>query len=630
MRVILAVAAMGLMLTGCAIDPCSIDSTSPSCAANRAVAQQTISVADATREAIAAQAAMKATQNAVAMKAQATQGAINSRATALAVEQAATRGARAAEAEGTRAAIELGQLRESVAMSATMSAMVLRATQEAIRAEATQTALIGEARVTGASVQAAAAGWQQMIVVLLMSGGTVALVAGGLWYARRLAQASVHGLEVRTSLVRYGPGQSHWALVSPGKDGQKHVLLTDGIVGAYSSSDGLVSTLTQLGVPSNVIVQVLADQMKRSQLVLAAQAVGQLPGATSRTETIALPGGPSAPAVISASQTPALPEAPALTDLLARWTPTPKRMMLGVGRDGPLYGTIDDMLSIGVIGRPKTGKTTLLRFVYAQCALIGAQVVVWDMHRNLVKEIPGANVYTQLEQIESSAVQVAELLRERLRMEAYNARALMVMVDEFPMLSRVSEAVVDTVGRVVLEGRKVNMYVMVAGQGFPANLFGGSLVRDAFSSRYVCHTSTRQAQMAGLDNESASWVRNLTRGYAVLDGPVDPQIVAYPNCSRDDVTRLIAGSTAASGGAEYATSATSDEVGATSSEVDGEAAAEAGDEVDVRIDRVREMLRQRVPASKIVREVWGVSGGDAYQRAAREYSEIVAQIVGGA
>jgi hypothetical protein len=51
-------------------------------------------------------------------------------------------------------------------------------------------------------------------------------------------------------------------------------------------------------------------------------------------------------------------------------------------------------------------------------------------------------------------------------------------------------------------------------------------------------------------------------------------------------------------------------------------------EVDaVPRDRVRELLRNKVSASKIVREVWGVSSGDAYQRAAREYSEVVASIV---
>ena len=47
----------------------------------------------------------------------------------------------------------------------------------------------------------------------------------------------------------------------------------------------------------------------------------------------------------------------------------------------------------------------------------------------------------------------------------------------------------------------------------------------------------------------------------------------------------------------------------------------------VRRERVLELLRNKVSASKIVREVWGVSGGDAYQRAAREYSEVVASIV---
>ena len=35
--------------------------------------------------------------------------------------------------------------------------------------------------------------------------------------------------------------------------------------------------------------------------------------------------------------------------------------------------------------------------------------------------------------------------------------------------------------RIILEGRKVNLFAMVAGQGLPAALFGGSTPRDALS-----------------------------------------------------------------------------------------------------------------------------------------------------
>jgi len=631
-RISLVVMGM-LLLSACGVDPCSIDSTSPTCAANRAVAQQTISVADATRESISAQSSMKATQNAVALRVQATQGSINSRATAVAVEQAATRGARSAEAESTRAAIELGQLRNSAAMTATMNAMVLDATRESIRADATQTALVGEAKVSGAAVSAAAAGWQQMIFIVVLTSGLVSLVMGGLWYARRFAQTTMHGFEVRMSLVRYGPGQSHWALVSPGQNGQKHVLLTDAMVGAYSSSDGLLSTLQQLQVPAPMILQVLGDHMKRGQMVLAAQATGQMPGAATRTETVALQSQ-SAPAVMLSKPTEPddLPMARPFTEVVGLWRPTLNEMLLGIGRNGPVYCTIDDMLSIAVVGRPKTGKTTILRFIYAQCLMIGSQVMVWDLHRNLVKDLPGANACTQLEQIEAAAIQTEQVLRERLKTENYQARSMMLLIDEWPLLAKASAAVKETVGHMVLEGRKVNMFLMVSGQGFPASLFGGSLVRDAFNSRYVCHTSTRQAEMTGLDREYAPLVHSLPRGYAVLDGSAvrDPQIVAIPNTTKEDVTALISGQRSTSERVWGSTSTTS---GATSEDdeaTSGEVVSEVGGEVDaLKRERVREMLKQQIGASKIIREVWGVSGGDAYQRAAREYSAVVAQIVGG-
>lgn len=371
---------------------------------------------------------------------------------------------------------------------------------------------------------------------------------------------------------------------------------------------------------------------------MAAQAVGQMPGAATRIETVSLPSQ-SAPAAMLSTPSEideSLPVARPFNEVMGMWKPTLQEMLLGFGSNGPVYCTIDDMLSIAVVGRPKTGKTTILRFIYAQCLMIGSQVMVWDLHRNLVKDLPGANACTQLEQIEAAAIQTEQMLRERLKSENYNAQSMMLLIDEWPLLAKASATIKETVGHMVLEGRKVNMFLVVSGQGFPASLFGGSLVRDAFNSRYVCHTSTRQADMTGLDREYLPLVHNLPRGYAVLDGSAvrDPQIVAIPNTTKEDVTALIAGPRATSdrvwGATSTTSEATSDEEEATSGEVDVEVGGEVVSEVDMlRLERVRELLRQRVPASKIVREVWGVSGGDAYQRAAREYSAVVAQIVGG-
>ena len=628
MKRLLILAMLILGLAGCAQDPCAYGDGLPSCDASRAVAKQTIAVSDATRAAVDAESAMKATQNAVALKVQATQGSINSQATAVAVQQSATRGAREQNAEGTKQAIGLEATRTTMMMSATQSALVLQATSQSITADATQTALEGETRIQRSAVDLAAAGWQQMIMVTVVTAAFVALVVGGLWYSRRAAQIGIHSLTVRTSTVRYGPNNSHWALVSPGKDGKMHVLLTDGMIGPYASSDGLLSSLQQLQLPASIILQVMTEQMKRGQMVLAAQTAGQLPGRV--TERVELPAAPQiqqlpAPVTIVGSN---LPKAPAFSELMASWRPSAQQMMLGVNAKGPIYGTIEDMLSIGVVGRPKTGKTTLLRFIYAQCLMVGAGVIVWDLHRNIVKDLPGANACTQLEQIEASAEQLMELMRIRIARENYAAKWLMVLVDEFPLLSKASAVVVEAIGKFVLEGRKVQIYVMVAGQGFPANLYGGSKVREAFSRRYVCPTSNKQAQMSGLDNESAVWVRNLPRGYAVLDGPVDPTIVAIPNTTREDVTALIA----TSGSGEEATSAasgTASDDGRRSGAADRrEVAREVDDEVDDEVtERVREMVMARKSNRQIIGEIWGVSGGDAYTKASRELSEIVASIM---
>ena len=388
------------MLLACSPDPCSYGNDLPTCQAGKVVAQQTIAVSEATRQAVDRASAMRATQDAIALRAQGTQGAINSQATSIAVEQAATRGAESVQAQATRQAVELEALRNSIVMSATQSAMVIDATRQAISADATKTAIDGEIRVVQADVQKSVAGLQAGIVLVGITGLFVAGIVMLIWYGRRLAQAGVHGVEVRTSIVRYGPNNSHWALVSPGNDGQKNVLLTDSMIGPHSLSNGALSTLHQLSVPDQVKLLALIEQEKRAKLVLAAQAVGSLPTATIERVTTAADQTPITAQITSSAGGHGLPVTPSFMNLITAWHPSPVQMMLGYGSSGPIYGSMEDMLSIGVVGRPKTGKTTILRFIYAQCVIVGAQVVVWDMHRNIVKDLPGANAYTQLTAIE--------------------------------------------------------------------------------------------------------------------------------------------------------------------------------------------------------------------------------------
>lgn len=316
---------------------------------------------------------------------------------------------------------------------------------------------------------------------------------------------------------------------------------------------------------------------------------------------------------------------PTFAELLRTWRPTRQQMLLGIDRGGqPVYCSLEDMLSVGIVGRPKTGKTTLLRFVFAQCILVGAQVVVWDLHRTIVGSLPGANALVRLDEIDKSAKLISSELEERLNTENYTARPIMILVDEFPLLAPASAAATSALNRIILEGRKVNLFSMVAGQGLPAALFGGSTPRDALSSRYILHTTTRQATMAGLDKDFAPWVIDLKCGSAVVDGPVDPQIVSIPNTTPDDVRGLLpagkAASTATSEPLPVDFQMVSHDFPMVSREAEnhGEINEKEGVEAGEKAFLARAMLIDGKSQREIIAELWGATSGRAYQQAAEK------------
>lgn len=270
---------------------------------------------------------------------------------------------------------------------------------------------------------------------------------------------------------------------------------------------------------------------------------------SARVNIIQLPARPNVQVITSAGQLPAinqpeLPTAPRFADLLATgWQPTPESMLLGYNQSGPLYGPLSSLLSTAVAGRPGQGKSSLLRLVAAQVALIRGVVVTLDPHGSIAEDVPGIALFNASTgpELDQAAYWLNQELDRRLadyRKGQRQFKPFMALNDEFPVISLASKKAVEAISRIVLEGRKVRMYSLISGQGLPANQFGGSLVRDALSSRYIFQTTSRQGQIAGLDKEAVKLLDQLDIGRAILDGPVKPQIVAIPFVEPDDLANL--------------------------------------------------------------------------------------------
>ncbi len=249
--------------------------------------------------------------------------------------------------------------------------------------------------------------------------------------------------------------------------------------------------------------------------------------------------------LIAASDMPALPIAPTFAQLVAGgFHARTDRMLLGYGVDGPIYGGIDALLSTAIAGRPGTGKTTSLRMIYAQCLMIGADVMLLDPHGSIAGDVqhgPSQLVASTGAELDDAAAWLTSELERRL--VAYREggrvfRPLLVMADEMPVIALSSKPAVQALGRVVLEARKVGGFALISGQGLPAANFGGRLVRDALSSRIIHKTTAAEGLRAGLDKNAAQLLEQLQPGYAVLDGPVQPQIVAIPMTTANDLSNI--------------------------------------------------------------------------------------------
>ncbi|MFZ1472391.1 MAG: DUF87 domain-containing protein, partial [Anaerolineae bacterium] len=105
---------------------------------------------------------------------------------------------------------------------------------------------------------------------------------------------------------------------------------------------------------------------------LPAPAVLELPAPTPAVLELPSPGCPSWAAL--------------------RWQAAPDRVLLGWADGGPVVGRLDDLLSVGVVGRSGSGKSTLLRMIAVQALTLGADVRVLDPHGDIADDLPGLPV----------------------------------------------------------------------------------------------------------------------------------------------------------------------------------------------------------------------------------------------
>jgi hypothetical protein len=241
-----------------------------------------------------------------------------------------------------------------------------------------------------------------------------------------------------------------------------------------------------------------------------------------------------------------LPVAPPFSSIVSQIHPG--HLFLGQATNGPIWGDITDLLSTLDVGRPGTGKSTLLRNVCGHVLLIGGKPIIFDPHGSILDDLGSS---FECAESPRDIIDYSRSLDSYLtkRLQARRAgrtqfKPVLLLVDEMPIIASMAMEALPAIRRIVLEGRKVGMFALISGQGVPASILGGTLVRDAMASRYVFCTSPAQARMAGLENEIAKSMMAILEeagpGKAVLaTSNRKPEIVAIADTTTDDIRLLL-------------------------------------------------------------------------------------------
>lgn len=254
-----------------------------------------------------------------------------------------------------------------------------------------------------------------------------------------------------------------------------------------------------------------------------------------------------------------LPTAPRFSEIENQITEN--HVLICYNENGPVWGTVDDLLSSNIVGKPGRGKTVLLFFFTAQFLKIGAQVIAFDPHGSMIEiadYISYEHEYTAMEQ---AVPKVEAMVNARLQafkqwqrtkvMPAVLKRPVLFMVDELPAISlwekenKPEHSILALIQRIILESRKTRMYVMLSGQAISHKILSTD-ARDNLSSHFVFESTRGHASMAGLEKEEIDQLlprlkgRDISMGRCVvsLARESDAFIGAISATSSDDLARI--------------------------------------------------------------------------------------------
>ena len=355
--------------------------------------------------------------------------------------------------------------------------------------------------------------------------------------------------------------------------------------------------------------------LQHPQALVTPAGVMVLSGRQAEQQPQAIVAAPSAPMI-------AAPVQSCPTWAALRWQPAPNRILLGWADGGPVVGRLDDLLSVGVVGRSGSGKSTLLRMIVLQALSLGADVRVLDPHASIADDLPGLPAADTIGAIEGAAGAILAELDRRIALRSRHERPILLVADEFPAWAGGAPVAQTALRRVILEGRKFLIFAYISGQGLPAALFAsGTMARDALSSRYVFAASSQIARQIGLEADMARQAPGLAVGRAILDGrpagTSGARVIEVPYCDVTDLRSVLPGSGYTVEGAESDTGRGTEVLpgSGTGSSTGSGTMADAAQRV-----------RAGASMTAALRDTFGVTGGRRYQELAAELRQALGMV----
>jgi hypothetical protein len=328
-----------------------------------------------------------------------------------------------------------------------------------------------------------------------------------------------------------------------------------------------------------------------------------------------------------------------------------KGFFLGYNLDSGEPVTADwlQLYSALVGGTSGSGKSTLIRSVLVQSALQGGRFVVLDRHYGAGEESLGASLQPlrSLMLCDVAATEQAMVSTLRYVLDAGRRRLhgdpertpLIMVVDETTALfqrSNVADELATVLGEIAQETRKVGVYALCIGQNFSGSIMKTE-VRNSFASFFSCRTRRDVARVMSGNNAFAQAAEGLKLGQAVwMDTGGEVVRLAVPNCTQKHI-ELVARQcshesndapllplppeeNAPSNGWDFDDAGRGD--GSGPGRGDGR-----GESLDAQALQVRQMIMDGKSDTEIIKALWGVSSGSAYQKAASELQAIMRRLV---